>query len=36
MADSGTPSNPGQLPPPPQAGVGAPGFEAGQNGQPMA
>lgn len=36
MADSGTPSNPGQLPPPPQAGAGAPGFEAGQNGQPMA
>jgi hypothetical protein len=35
MADAGAPSNPGQLPPP-QAGAGAPGYEAGQNGQPMA
>ncbi|KAK7418892.1 E3 ubiquitin-protein ligase pub1 [Neonectria magnoliae] len=38
MADAGAPSNPGQLPPPPQPNnSGAPGgFEGNQNGQPNA
>ncbi|KAF7560321.1 hypothetical protein G7046_g3833 [Stylonectria norvegica] len=36
MADTGAPSNPGQLPPPPQPNnPGAPGFD-GQNGQPQS
>lgn len=33
MADAGAPSNPGQLPPPPQPNTGAPGFDGNQNGQ---
>lgn len=35
MADSGTPSNQGQLPPPPQANPGGSGFEGNQNGQAL-
>lgn len=33
MADNGAPSAATQLPPPPQPNVGAPGYEANQNGQ---
>lgn len=36
MAESNPPTNPAQMAPPPQPSTGAPGFEAGQNGQPGA